>query len=145
MREGLLFLRMGPHSQKKDLLLSLNRLSLLLGGPWALFCVLPSKGQQWCCPWQICTSVLMWLWADYLGKSHRECLIWSQPSTNDLETSKLGQNYAILIEVILVPSLGARTCNSRLNREHYITFSGYCLLCKAFSYTIGILGSCLHF
>lgn len=110
-QEGSLFLMMEPHCQK-DLLLSLNRLSLLLSGPWALFCLLPSKGQQWRSLWHLCTSVLMWLWADYLYKGHRECLIWSQPRTYGLETSRLGLNYAILIEAIFVPSLGGCTCNN---------------------------------
>lgn len=47
-REAPLFLTMEPHSQKKDLLLSLKRSSLILDGPWALFCMFPSQGQQWC-------------------------------------------------------------------------------------------------
>lgn len=70
-RKGPLFLMTEPRSQKKDLLLSLNRLSLLLGGPWALFCMPSSKGQHWRSLWHLCNSVLMWLWADYLDKDQR--------------------------------------------------------------------------
>ena len=141
-REGQLFLMMDTHSQKKDLLLSLNRWSLLLGDPRALFCMLPSKGQQRRSLWHLCTSVLRWLWADYLDKDHRECRTLSQPISCGWGTSRLDLNYAILLEAIFVPSLGGCTCNNSLNIEHCVTFSGCCLLGKSFSYTIGIFGSC---